>query len=104
MSIPTFLLNVLITCLSSSGIFIVYLEHKWRKKEKNNIEREILKFLALESLSRYLRDLINVGEASYVERLYAEDYHALYKQLGWNGQLDSLMGKVRNLPLRKEEY
>ncbi len=96
-------LNILIPCLSSSGIFIVYLEHRWKKEEKNNIEHEILKFLAMESLTRYLRDLVEIGEASYAEKQYAEDYHNLYKRVGWNGQLDNLINQVRNLPLHKEE-
>lgn len=103
-SLTTILLNIFITCVSSGGIMIAYLEHKWKKDERKDLEHEVLKYLTRESLTRYLRDLLAEGEASDAEKRYAEEYHSLYKKLGWNGQLDNLLNSVMQLPVDKGGY
>lgn len=93
----------LVGAVFASGFVNMLITRHYTLKDKKDLEREALKYLMRDSLTRYLRELIADGEASDADKQYAEDWHVLYEKFGWNGQLDPLMDKIRNLPEEKEE-
>lgn len=93
----------LFVAVLGSGLINALISRKFAKEDKRDLEREALKYLMRDSLTRYLKELIADGEASDADKQYAADWHVLYEKFGWNGQLDSLMDKVRDLPEEKEE-
>ncbi len=103
---PEFIISSTATILVGmlgSGLLNAYVARKWAMEDKRDLEREALKYLMRDSLTRYLRELIEDGEASDADKQYAESWHDLYERFGWNGQLDSLMTQVRELPIEKGE-
>ncbi len=99
--IVTSTITVFVAILGS-GMINAYISRKWSLQDKRDLEREALKYLMRDSLTRYLRELVADGEASDADKQYAESWHDVYEKFGWNGQLDSLMEQVRKLPIEKE--
>ena len=91
------------TAVFGSGVVNGALTRHYAKSDEKDLEHEALKYLMKDSLTRYLRELVDNGEASDADKQYAEDYHEIYEKFGWNGQLDVLMDKMRALPLEKGE-
>ena len=93
----------LVAAVFASGIVNMLITRYFTMEDKNDIERKALKYLMRDSLTRYLRELVAQGEASDADKQYAEEWHQLYKEFGWNGQLDPLMNQVRNLPIERRD-
>ena len=98
---PEYIITTSVTLVGAvfaSGLVNMLVTRRFTLKDKKDLEREALKYLMRDSLTRYLRELVADGEASDADKQYAEDWHKIYEKFGWNGQLDPLMNQVRNLP------
>jgi hypothetical protein len=93
----------LVAAIFASGFINMLITRRYTLQDKKDIEREALKYLMRDSLTRYLKELVADGEASDADKQYAESWHDLYKRFGWNGQLDPLMAKVRELPEERKQ-
>lgn len=71
-----------------------------KKKEAESVERKALRYLMLYTIQDTARELLRDGTATMDEKRQLREWHDLYhKGLGGNGDADSLMKAVEQLPL-----
>lgn len=103
----TAVVSIIVTLIGGNGIIMFLVSHHFNKKEKDTKEdklvKETLSFLSYTTLKQEGLFLINKGYAKEAERTLIHRMHDTYKKWGWNGDMDSLMEKVDNLPFSPEE-
>ena len=79
-------------------------EDRWKKDTEDSINglKDGLRIIMLDRIRylgpRYLKD----GEIDFDDRRYLNEMHSVYhSSLGGNGDLDTLMGDVNDLPLKR---
>ena len=99
--------TLLVAVIGSSGVsslIVACLQHRWAAKEKTDKRVDALvaaqKVLMIDRV-RYLgRVYINTGEISLADKENLRGMYAAYKGLGGNGDLETVMDEVENLPVK----
>lgn len=90
----TILTSSLVAAIVSQVIGFIKALKRYKKRDK------IILFFIIKSLAT---DALFQGYISSGDLKILEDAYAEYKALGGNGYADTLMAKVRELPLREEK-
>lgn len=78
-------------------------EDKWKKETEESINglREGLRIIMLDLIRRHGQKYIKEGEIDFDDRRYLNEMHQVYHgPLHGNGDLDTLMEDVNDLPLK----
>lgn len=96
--------------MGSSGItaiILALLQRKWKKEDRHNEKQDAiidgLKVLTVDRV-RYLgKSYIDRGYITLWEKENIREMHKVYKALGGNGHLDTVMKEVDKLDTRADE-
>lgn len=98
-------IQIIISAVTGSGVTAIVLaciQRRWQKQDKQDAIVAALKVLMVDRV-RYLgQKYVSEGYISLSDKETIQDMHSAYKALGGNGHLNTIMGEVEELPLRKE--
>ena len=95
-----FILTIIVAIIGSGllNTFINrYFVNKDRKANENSLEKRSLKQLIYTTLSNKIEYVLCKNFATPEERHEIHMLHEVYKEWGWNGDMDARMDKVFNL-------
>lgn len=79
-------------------------QRKDRQDERYDLVLKTLSVLTYNRLADKIEHLLNKGFATPDERRETELLHELYKEHGWNGDMDARMEKVHRLRTDRPEF
>ena len=96
------IIQTLLACVGSSGltaIILALLQRRWSKADKRDAVVAGLKVLTVDRV-RYLgKCYIADGKITLEDKENLQDMGRAYKDLGGNGQLETVMAEVNHLPI-----
>lgn len=98
------ILQIVISAVAGSGvtaIILALLQRKWAKDDKSDAIVEALKVLMVDRVRHLGQSYMADGAISLADKEALEEMHRVYKALGGNGHLNTIMAEVEDLPLRK---
>ena len=105
-------IEILISILSvfgANGILLFFIQRYFRKKDAKEeaelakrellyhrieVSLETLRLLSYARMSQEIERLLTKGYATPLERKVLDEMYQNYKDHGWNGDMDSRLGKV----------
>ena len=92
--------QIIITAIGSSSLTSGAVAIVMKLIDRKSIARRTLAMLTYSTLSDKIERLLNQDHATPEQRKEIEELYILYKEHGWNGDMEARMDKVHALPTK----